>query len=118
MGDKATITVSNNTATISPPSITPDMNKKFKLDIGTDGWEFDTSNSAAVPPKAEGWTSVGNGLFVQFGSDFSLDKSGSTSIKVSDSGADHATHPQHNYLVCLTDGTNHINSDPVVIDRT
>ncbi|WP_265528494.1 hypothetical protein [Sphingomicrobium marinum] len=121
MADKARITVTQQSdgsysASIGPDSITPDSNKDIKLDIDTSGWMFDSQVSA--PPEANGWTSIGSGIYVENGSDFSLkNDSNSTKAKINDTGADRSVHPTHRYLVCLTDGTNHINTDPIIIDR-
>lgn len=121
MADTATITVAQNSdgsfsASVAPDTITPDSQKSVKLEIDSPGWMFD---SVTTPPeKAQGWTSVGSGVFIENGSDFSMKSdSNSTQVKLKDKGDDKSQHPQHHYLCCLTNGSSMINTDPIIIDR-
>lgn len=122
MTEHATITVASDgkggfTASVSPAEIQVNENKDCSLDIETEGWAFDPS--ASKPSKLDdNWVSLGHGLYIEYGSDFTVkDKSNGTSLKLKDSGADKGSHPKHKYLVCLTDGSSHINTDPVIIDK-
>ena len=121
MADTATITIAQQpdgsfSADVSPPAIKPDNKKNVKLKIDTPGWMFDGVTSP--PPKAQGWTNVGSGVFIENGSDFTKKAdSTSTEVKLKDKGDDKGQHPQHHYLCCLTNGSSMINTDPIIIDR-
>lgn len=104
-----TVTVSVNDqrqVTCNPDTVEPDVNGNLSFMLQSTGsktWNFQANNPINIAnPNNFSWTLVSP-----------------TQLNVTDTSADRATIPQHNYTVMLQsqDG-DHASFDPVIKDRT